>query len=178
MRQKDLSVSQIYGHEYDLQQIALDFLDKSYIYPLNDTTFPSFPGVYLIYYVGKTQLYEGSQVLPSTDYPVYVGMSMDKISRRLKSHHKNITDAIGEQTGEEKQTDEEQREKEQEEKRAAEEQEEHTEEEQEQTEEERVQEEQTEEVQEEQREEERVQEEHPEEELKEQREEEQTGGNC
>lgn len=72
--QRDLSASRFYGHEYDLQQIALDFLDKSYIYPPSDTTFPPLPGVYLIYHVGKTQLYEGSQVAPSTRYPVYVGI--------------------------------------------------------------------------------------------------------
>ena len=104
-KQRDLSVSRFYGHEYDLQQIALDFLDKSYIYPLKyDTKFPELPGVYLIYHVGKTQLYEGSQVFPSTDYPVYVGMSEKSISDRLNTHRNKIKTANGKQTGQEKQT--------------------------------------------------------------------------
>ena len=106
-KQRDLSVSRFYGHECDLQQIALDFLDKLYIYPLSGKKFPRLPGVYLIYYVGKTQLYEGSQVSPSTDYPVYVGMSKKSISRRLNTHRKNIKRANGEQTRQEKQAAEE-----------------------------------------------------------------------
>ena len=63
--------------------------------------------MYLIYHVGKTQLYEGSRVFPSTDYPVYVGMSNKNISKRLNTHRNNIKAAIGEETGQEKQTDEE-----------------------------------------------------------------------
>lgn len=137
-KQRDLSAVRFYGHEYDLQQIALDFLDKSYIYPLNDTTFPELPGVYLIYHVGKTQLYEGSQVSPSIDYPVYVGMSKKNISKRLKAHRYNIKTAIDKQTGQEKQTDEE------EEEQTEEEQTEKEKSEEERTEEEQTQEEQTE----------------------------------
>ena len=34
-------------------------MDKLYIYPLDNTTLPERPGVYFIYHVGKTQLYEG-----------------------------------------------------------------------------------------------------------------------
>ena len=100
------------SHEQkDLQQTAPDFLDKSYIYLLSDTTFPDLPDVYLIYHVGKTQLYEGSQVFPSIENPVYVGMSKrDTISRRLKTHLRNIRKAIDEQTGQEKHTDEEEEE--------------------------------------------------------------------
>ena len=154
-KQRDLSAVRFYGHEYDLQQIALDFLDKSYIYPLNDTTFPELPGVYLIYHVGKTQLYEGSQVSPSIDYPVYVGMSKKNISKRLKAHRYNIKTAIDKQTGQEKQTDEE------EEEQTEEEQTEKEQSEEEQTQEEQTQEEQTQEeqTQEEQTQEEQTQEE-------------------
>ena len=106
--QRDLSVSRFYGHEYDLQQIALDFLGKSYIHPLNDTTFPPLPGVYLIYHVGKTQLYEGSQVSPSTRYPVYVGMSQTNIANDLEDHRQNIEKASEpEQSAESQETDKE-----------------------------------------------------------------------
>ena len=74
-KQTDLSVSsRFFGHKYVLQQIALNFMDKLYIYPLDNTTLPERPGVYFIYHVGKTQLYERSQVAPSTRYPVYVGI--------------------------------------------------------------------------------------------------------
>ena len=48
-----------FGHKYVLQQIVLNFMDKLYVYPLDNTTFPERPGVYFIYHVGKTQLYEG-----------------------------------------------------------------------------------------------------------------------
>ena len=92
-KQSDLSVSRFYGHKYNLQQIALDFLDQSYIYPLNYTTFPPLPGVYFIYHVGETQLYEGSQISPSTDYPVYVGMSRKSIADRLRDHRGKIEKA-------------------------------------------------------------------------------------
>ena len=86
-KQKDLSVSsRFYRPKYVLQQIALNFMDKLYIYPLDSTTFPERPGVYFIYHVGKTQLYEGSQVSPSTRYPVYVGMSRWSIADRLRKH--------------------------------------------------------------------------------------------
>ena len=68
----------------------IEFMKKLYIYPLSSTTFPRRPGVYFIYYVGETDLYEGSQVSPSTDLPVYVGMSGNDICVRLKDHQRKI----------------------------------------------------------------------------------------
>ena len=58
-KQKDLSFSRFFGHTCVLLRTALNFMDKLYIYPLDSTTFPERPGVYFIYHVGKTQLYEG-----------------------------------------------------------------------------------------------------------------------
>lgn len=84
-------ISRVSKCKYALQEIALKFMDKLYIYPL-DSTFPELPGVYFIYHVGKIQLYEESQVFPSARYPVYVGMSKDNIARRLRDHHKKIED--------------------------------------------------------------------------------------
>ena len=88
-KQNDLSVSRFFRPKYVLQQIALNFMGKLYIYPLT-SNFPERPGVYFIYHVGKTQLYEGSQVSPSTRYPVYVGMSQKNIAERLGDHLRNI----------------------------------------------------------------------------------------
>ena len=91
-KQIDLSDSRFFGHTCVLQRIALNFLKKLYIYPLN-STFPRLPGVYFIYHVGKTQLYEGSQVFPSTRKPVYVGMSTTNIAERLGDHRRKIENA-------------------------------------------------------------------------------------
>ena len=88
-RQSGLSDSQFFGHICFLQRTALNFLEQLYIYPL-DSTFPQRPGVYFIYHVGKTQLYEGSQVSPSTRSPVYVGMSTTSIANRLEDHCRKI----------------------------------------------------------------------------------------
>ena len=89
-QQSDLSFSPRFsGHKYVLQKIALNFLEKLYIYPLG-SKFPKRPGVYFIYHVGKTQLYKGSQVFPSTIHPVYVGMSTCNIADRLKDHWDKI----------------------------------------------------------------------------------------
>ena len=78
-----------FGHKYVLQQIVLNFMDKLYVYPLDNTTFPERPGVYFIYHVSKTQLYDGRQVSPSTRYPFYGGMSQKSIADRLKDHRNN-----------------------------------------------------------------------------------------
>ena len=77
------------GYICVLQRIVLEFMDKLYIYPLN-SEFPERPGVYFIYYVGKTKLYEGSQVSTSNDNPVYVGQSKKSISQRLVDHCEKI----------------------------------------------------------------------------------------
>ena len=78
------------GNKCILQRISLEFMNKLYIYPLSSTTFPNLPGVYFIYYVGKTELYKGSQVSPSTDLPVYVGKSETSIYYRLIDHQEKI----------------------------------------------------------------------------------------
>ena len=84
-----MSDSQFFGHICVLQRTALNFLEQLYNYPLG-STFPRRPGVYFIYHVGKTQLYEGSQVFPSTSYPVCVGMSRTNIANRLRDHCRKI----------------------------------------------------------------------------------------
>ena len=99
--QSDSSVPDFFGHKYVLQQIALNFMGKLYIYPLFGSEFPKHPGVYFIYDVGKTQLYEGSPVFPSTRHPVYVGMSTKNIAKRLEGHRKNIKDLIEKASGDE-----------------------------------------------------------------------------
>ncbi|KAJ7381919.1 hypothetical protein OS493_038294 [Desmophyllum pertusum] len=83
------------GHIPDMDTVfstALEFMDKLYIYPLDPEIlkFPELPGVYFIHYVGETDLYEGSQVSPSTDCPVYVGHSQKSIADRLRDHYKTI----------------------------------------------------------------------------------------
>lgn len=79
--------SSFFGQKYVLQRIALAFLENSCrIYSLGSQEFPEHPGVYLIYHVGEIQLYEGSQISPSTRYPVYVGMSETTIAARLEEH--------------------------------------------------------------------------------------------
>ena len=74
---------------------ALQLMDKLYIYPMDPEIlkFLKRPGVYFIYYVGETDLYEGSQVSPSTHYPVYVGQSKNNIGNRLRVHYKKIEEA-------------------------------------------------------------------------------------
>ena len=82
--------------KYILQGISLEFMNKLYIYPLDSqmSTFPKRPGVYFIYYVGKTrELYQGSQVFSSTDLPVYIGKSETSICIRLIDHHGKIKKA-------------------------------------------------------------------------------------
>lgn len=108
-KQSDLSFSRFSG--YVLQKIALSFMEKLYTYPL-DSEFPKLPGVYFIYHDGKTQLYEGSKVVPSTSIPVYVGMSKTNIGGRLKSHRNFIRQASNEQTKGEEQSDDEQKDEE------------------------------------------------------------------
>ena len=88
-KQKEFPVSRVFRTKYVLQQIALNFMDKLYVYPLA-SKFPKRPGVYFIYHVGKTQLYEGSQVSPSTRNPVYVGMSQTSIADRLRDHLRKV----------------------------------------------------------------------------------------
>ena len=88
--QKPQSGSSGLGNKCILQRISLEFMNKLYIYPLNISTFPKRSGVYFIYYVGKAELYEGSQVFPSTDLPVYVGMSETDICVSLNDHQGKI----------------------------------------------------------------------------------------
>ena len=102
LQQRGTSAS---GYICHLQHIALNFIrHKSNIYPLTmariprgrktvTSKFPESPGVYFIYYVGKTDLYKGSQVFPSLNNPVYVGMSETNISVRLRIHGGNIENA-------------------------------------------------------------------------------------
>lgn len=78
----------------DLQRISVKFMKNLFIYPLDSSyEYPKRPGVYFIYYIGQTALYDG-QVKPSTDEPVYVGMSEASISVRLKDHHAAIYSAV------------------------------------------------------------------------------------
>lgn len=88
LRQKRSSVSD--GYICDLQRISVEFMKKLFIYPLDSSyEYPKRPGVYFIYYIGQTALYDG-QVKPSTYEPVYVGMSETSISVCLKDHHQAI----------------------------------------------------------------------------------------
>lgn len=74
----------------NLQEIAVEFVESVPILPLTTSIdylsrCPSFPGVYLIYYVSKTSLY-GGLVSHSQDQPIYVGMSESNILNRLNCH--------------------------------------------------------------------------------------------
>ncbi|PFX22789.1 uncharacterized protein LOC111333793 [Stylophora pistillata] len=80
-----------------LQKISLKRLENLYIFPFVEIgdkpcQYPDHPGVYCIYYIGKSDLYEGG-VKPSKDRPVYVGMSKISISKRLLSHQSKIVKA-------------------------------------------------------------------------------------
>ena len=113
-KKSDLPDSRSSGRTCVLQRIALQFLKKLHIYPLK-CEFPNKPGVYFIYHVGKTQLYEGSQYFPSRRKPVYVGMSTRSIGNRLRTHRRRITRASADkQTEASGQTDKEQTEGEEE----------------------------------------------------------------
>ena len=74
-KRRDSSVSRFLGPKYVLQKIVLSFMEKLYIYPL-DSKFPECRGIYFIYHVGETQLYEGSQVVPCISHPIYVGLNV------------------------------------------------------------------------------------------------------
>lgn len=77
-----------------LQGIAVEFVEGLPTLPLTTSIDyrgkrSHFPGVYLIYYVGKTSLY-GDLVSPSQDQPIYVGMSRIDILKNLKEHRKKV----------------------------------------------------------------------------------------
>ena len=77
-----------------LQGIAVEFVEGLPTLPLTTSIdyrgkCSHFPGVYLIYYVGKTSLY-GDLVSPSQDQPIYVGMSRIDILNNLKEHRKKV----------------------------------------------------------------------------------------
>ncbi|KAJ7381918.1 hypothetical protein OS493_038293 [Desmophyllum pertusum] len=95
LRRQTLNVSkEVLGNLSELKGIVLEFMDGLYLYPLNMySKFPKRPGVYFIYYVGKTKLYEGSQVSPSSHHPVYVGQSQTDIANRLSDHRTKIEKA-------------------------------------------------------------------------------------
>ena len=113
-KKSDLPDSRSSGRTWVLQRIALQFLKKLHIYPLK-CEFPNKPGVYFIYHVGETQLYEGSQYFRSRRKPVYVGMSTRSIGNRLRTHRRHITRASGDkQTEASGQTEKEQTEGEEE----------------------------------------------------------------
>lgn len=73
--------------------ISPDFIKKLYYYPLKlrGGKFPPRPGVYFISYIGKKELYPGSQV--DALIPVYVGMSKKSIRKRLNDHRRKIEKA-------------------------------------------------------------------------------------
>lgn len=88
-----LSQSRLAVDECILQRISVEFVRKLYIFPLEKSReYPKLPGVYLIYYVGDTPLYDGL-IRYSKDRPVYVGMSESSISNRLGKHCANIDKA-------------------------------------------------------------------------------------
>lgn len=77
-----------------LQRISVEFMETLYIYPLTDDyAYPERAGVYFIYYIGKTALYDG-EVKPSIARPIYVGKSKKNISERLKDHREKIERAV------------------------------------------------------------------------------------
>lgn len=80
-----------------LQEIAVKFVENSPTFPLtisNDYLgkCTNFPGVYLIYYIGKTSLYE-DLVSSSRDQPIYVGMSESDILVRLNHHYDKVAES-------------------------------------------------------------------------------------
>ena len=80
-----------------LEEIAMESAVRFPILPLIESIAylgdcSPFPGVYLIYYVGKTLLY-GGQVGSSPDEPIYVGMSKSNILNRLKDCRRKISKA-------------------------------------------------------------------------------------
>ena len=80
-----------------LQEIAVKFVENSPTFPLtisNDYLgkCTNFPGVYLIYYIGKTSLYE-ELVSSSRDQPIYVGMSESDILVRLNHYYDKVAES-------------------------------------------------------------------------------------
>ena len=80
-----------------LQEIAVKFVENSPTFPLTIGNgclgkCTNFPGVYLIYYIGKTSLYE-DLVSSSRDQPIYVGMSESDILVRLNHHYDKVAES-------------------------------------------------------------------------------------
>ena len=80
-----------------LQGVAVEFVENLSILPLTTCSdylgkYPSFPGVYLIYYIGETSLYE-DLVRPSRDQPIYVGKSNNDILNQLNDHRRKVVRA-------------------------------------------------------------------------------------
>ena len=77
-----------------LEDIAEDSAERFPILPLIESItclddYSPFPGVYLIYYVGRTSLY-GGHVDSSRVKPIYVGMSKGNILQRLKECRRKL----------------------------------------------------------------------------------------
>ena len=77
-----------------LEDIAEDSAESFPILPLIESItclsdYSPFPGVYLIYYVGKTSLY-GGQVKSCRVKPIYVGMSKSNILTRLRDCRRKL----------------------------------------------------------------------------------------
>ena len=80
-----------------LQEIAVEFVEKLSILPLTTCSdylgkYPSFPGVYLIYYIGETSLY-GNLVSPCRINPIYVGKAHKDILNNLNDHCRKLVRA-------------------------------------------------------------------------------------
>ena len=80
-----------------LQMVAVEFVNNLNIFPITTSCddlgkCSPFPGVYLIYYVGKTLLY-GDLIRPSQEKPIYIGMSRTSILKRLTDHRGKVKKA-------------------------------------------------------------------------------------
>ena len=80
-----------------LLNVAVTFLEELNIFPITISqnypgVRPHFAGVYLIYYVGQTSLYE-DLVSTSLDKPIYVGKSEKDILNRLSDHRRKMARA-------------------------------------------------------------------------------------
>lgn len=80
-----------------LQEIAVEFVETLSIFPLTTSNdylgkCTSFPGVYLIYYIGETSPYENFS--SCRNQPIYVGKSGKNILDQLNDHCRNVARAM------------------------------------------------------------------------------------
>ena len=80
-----------------LHMVAVESVNNLNIFPITTSCddlgkCSPFPGVYLIYYVGKTSLY-GDLIRPSQEKPMYIGMSRKSILKRLTHHCGKVKNA-------------------------------------------------------------------------------------